>query len=155
MIGGICTFAMVFPLAVIARGTNTRALGVLALVCVLASLVLFSVGTITSWRLNFARCPRCDARFCGTWWLSWPFSRKCWHCDLSIHARFDPSHENLLTLRQWLAHPEPRGPTPNIGLHCADCGYSLAELPEQRCPECGTAFDIEAILAQAVSQIRT
>src|SRR5690606_36987103 len=25
--------------------------------------------------------------------------------------------------------------------HCLHCGYSLRGLPENRCPECGTAFD--------------
>jgi phage FluMu protein Com len=123
-------------------------------VAVLTVVIWWFFAAVTLVQLAFAKCPRCRRRFSCTWWCNWPFAKRCLHCDLSINARFDPSHDNLLTLRRWLACDEPRGPTPNVGLHCAECGYSLAELPEQRCPECGAVFNIESILAEAVSQLR-
>lgn len=33
-------------------------------------------------------------------------------------------------------------------LYCFSCGYDLEGLPERRCPECGTAFDPQAMLAE-------
>ncbi len=34
-------------------------------------------------------------------------------------------------------------PVPDLGLQCKKCAYSLADLPEHRCPECGTPFNVE------------
>lgn len=36
---------------------------------------------------------------------------------------------------------------PLADAHCTQCGYSLRGLPENRCPECGRAFDPAEILA--------
>lgn len=30
---------------------------------------------------------------------------------------------------------------PSVFKYCATCGYLIEELPERRCPECGTGFD--------------
>jgi hypothetical protein len=34
-------------------------------------------------------------------------------------------------------------PVPDLGLRCLACGYNLADLPEHRCPECGSRFTME------------
>ncbi|MFQ5502276.1 MAG: hypothetical protein ACE5EQ_08235 [Phycisphaerae bacterium] len=34
-------------------------------------------------------------------------------------------------------------PVPDLGLLCKRCRYPLASLPEHRCPECGTQFDVD------------
>jgi len=37
-------------------------------------------------------------------------------------------------------------PIPDWGLHCPRCRYLLRGLPSHRCPECGTALDMSAIV---------
>ncbi len=37
-------------------------------------------------------------------------------------------------------------PVPDFGLTCPRCNYALVGLPEHRCPECGSAFDIEDLI---------
>ena len=37
-------------------------------------------------------------------------------------------------------------PVPDFGLTCPKCDYALKGLPEHRCPECGSAFDIEGLI---------
>jgi predicted RNA-binding Zn-ribbon protein involved in translation (DUF1610 family) len=37
---------------------------------------------------------------------------------------------------------------------CAKCGYNLTGLTENRCPECGTAFDLEAMSRCALHRNR-
>jgi hypothetical protein len=39
----------------------------------------------------------------------------------------------------------PSGPATDIGLRCPRCDYNLTGLPTPRCPECGTAFDWDAV----------
>jgi len=34
-------------------------------------------------------------------------------------------------------------PVPDLGLRCQKCGYNLAGLPEHRCPECGSPFNLD------------
>jgi hypothetical protein len=41
---------------------------------------------------------------------------------------------------------------PLADARCEHCGYSLRGLPENRCPECGTAFDPEEIAKSFVAQ---
>lgn len=39
-------------------------------------------------------------------------------------------------------------PIPDLGLRCRVCGYTLARLPEHRCPECGDVFFMEDYIPQ-------
>lgn len=41
---------------------------------------------------------------------------------------------------------------PLADAHCLHCGYSLRGLPENRCPECGTAFDPKAMTTGFVAK---
>ena len=38
--------------------------------------------------------------------------------------------------------------TPHAAMYCRQCGYRLVGLSENRCPECGVAFDPEALLVE-------
>ena len=39
-----------------------------------------------------------------------------------------------------------RLPIPDFGLVCPACGYPLRDLPEHRCPECGTKFAVKDLV---------
>ena len=47
-------------------------------------------------------------------------------------------------------HP-PGAPLPDLGLRCPACEYPLAALSEPVCPECGTAFSLEALVPEGAT----
>lgn len=107
--------------------------------------------SIQFWRF---RCPQCSGRFFHCKFYNWPFAKRCVHCGLSLFVPFNPSPDNFLSLRDWLTQPEPRGPLPEVGLHCDHCGYLLTGLSRQRCPECGREFNLSAILDASMGKTR-
>ncbi len=139
----------------IAASNNTKSAAFTAMATITAIICVFAwIGTLVSLvQMNLARCPRCDKRYFRTWWCNWPFAKRCLHCGLSIHARFDPDPAKLFALLDWLKRPQPRGAIPDVGLSCDNCGYLLGGLTSERCPECGREFSVAAILDEATSQI--
>lgn len=122
---------------------SAAALGVALFV---AGVVLFAV----TWYVTaFSRCPRCGQLF--HLYLFWfrVFSKKCVHCGLPLRAGFEAGDAEKHLIRCWLSRHEPRGPIPDVGLRCPKCGYVLTGLTEQRCPECGSEFDVDRLVDES------
>lgn len=47
------------------------------------------------------------------------------------------AEEQRRVLRDWAASAQPGDPVPDFGFRCERCGYPLAGLARQNCPECG------------------
>ena len=95
-------------------------------------------------------CPRCGHHFFFRW-LAWSRTNDhCAHCGLPIDTFWNANDENAVIVRAWLAHPEPRGAIPAVGLLCTKCEYDLTGLTERVCPECGTLFDPERLFKGAI-----
>ena len=95
---------------------------------------------------GFSRCPRCGHLFYWFGVLPFGFARACLHCGLKRKPKWNPTDEQRQEIRRWLATSLPGDPIPDVALPCSGCAYPLTGLVDHRCPECGEAFDVKALV---------
>lgn len=154
-----------------------RLYGMLAPLCALTMLAFFGMAS-TYWRVghlipfalvvplcflgtaymllrwSFAKCPRCGEflfirRIDVLLIYGNVFARRCLNCRLPLSAKVVCTAEEIDRLETWVAATHPKPSIPDVGLACPTCGYLLAGICREQCPECGEAFDLVEMVSSA------
>src|SRR5262249_14001360 len=100
--------------SLLATGAFTAPPGFPIELFVLPPYVALLLGLVATVRLFVVRCPACRRLMFFTWYMYYPFARKCLRCAISL--RYRPHR-------------------------CQFCGYDLRCSPGPICPECGKSRD--------------
>ena len=111
--------------------------------------ILIVTGMLATFGLNllhqFSRCPRCGRLFFLVYGIfGSPFRRSCVHCGLRLSTKPQLSPAERKILEEWTTNPDRSG-IPDVGLFCETCQYPLAGLTSNKCPECGSVFELDKV----------